>query len=107
MSRSRAQDLFSLNVGFGRGVNAVCDLEFNLTDHPGVFLGHWPLGEWASGWSKSGWSVGGAESWVLGTKESDLGPERDASTETAAKLLRHGSIMKEGNTVRHTDVASS
>ncbi|CAK8998804.1 Hypothetical protein (Fragment), partial [Durusdinium trenchii] len=40
------RDLFSLNVGFGRGVNAVCDLEFNLTDHPGVFLGHWPLGEW-------------------------------------------------------------
>ncbi|CAK8998823.1 Hypothetical protein (Fragment), partial [Durusdinium trenchii] len=35
------RDLFSLNVGFGRGVNAVCDLEFNLTDHPGVFLGHW------------------------------------------------------------------
>ncbi|CAK8985351.1 unnamed protein product [Durusdinium trenchii] len=35
------KDLFSLNVGFGRGVNAVCDLEFNLTDHPGVFLGHW------------------------------------------------------------------
>lgn len=35
------KDLFSLNVGPGRGVNAVCDLEFNLTDAPGVFLGHW------------------------------------------------------------------
>ena len=25
-------------------MNAVCDLEFNLTDAPGVFLGHWLLG---------------------------------------------------------------
>jgi hypothetical protein len=27
-----------------RGVNAVCDLEFNLTHSPGVFMGHWRLG---------------------------------------------------------------
>ncbi|CAL1160748.1 unnamed protein product, partial [Cladocopium goreaui] len=35
------KDLFSLNVGPGKGVNAVCDLEFNLTHSPGVFMGHW------------------------------------------------------------------
>eukprot|EP00439_Symbiodinium_sp_Y106_P044889 s1688_g5.t1 len=35
------KDLFSLNVGPGRGINAVCDLEFNITNQPGVFLGHW------------------------------------------------------------------
>ncbi|CAJ1334923.1 unnamed protein product [Effrenium voratum] len=35
------KDLFSLNIGPGKGVNAVCDLEFNITERPGVFLGHW------------------------------------------------------------------
>mmetsp|Transcript_1561 Transcript_1561/g.3100 ORF Transcript_1561/g.3100 Transcript_1561/m.3100 type:complete len:239 (-) Transcript_1561:102-818(-) len=35
------KDLFSLNFGAGGGKNAVCDLEFNITDKPGVFLGHW------------------------------------------------------------------
>mmetsp|Transcript_97673 Transcript_97673/g.173996 ORF Transcript_97673/g.173996 Transcript_97673/m.173996 type:complete len:534 (-) Transcript_97673:28-1629(-) len=35
------KDLFSLNEGPGKGLNAVCDLEFNITDRPGVFLGHW------------------------------------------------------------------
>ncbi len=33
------KDLFSLHV-FGNAT-AVCDLEFNLTANPGVFLGHW------------------------------------------------------------------
>jgi len=35
------KDLFSLNEGPGAGINAVCDLEFNITDKPGVFMGHW------------------------------------------------------------------
>lgn len=39
------KDLFSLNFGVGPypkgGTNAVCDLEFNVTEHPGVFTGHW------------------------------------------------------------------
>jgi len=39
------KDLFSLNEGYfapgGKGVNPVCDLEFNITDKPGVFMGHW------------------------------------------------------------------
>lgn len=30
-----------MRVGPSQGVNAVCDLEFNITDSPGVFLGHW------------------------------------------------------------------
>lgn len=33
------KDLFSLHVA--GNTTAVCDLEFNLTTHPGVFLGHW------------------------------------------------------------------
>lgn len=33
------KDLFSLHV-FG-STTAVCDLEFDITDKPGVFLGHW------------------------------------------------------------------
>jgi hypothetical protein len=33
------KDLFSLHV-LGP-VTAVCDLEFNISDQPGVFLGHW------------------------------------------------------------------
>lgn len=40
------KDLFSMRVGpsFFHGkysTNAVCDLEFNISDAPGVFLGHW------------------------------------------------------------------
>lgn len=39
------KDLFSLNEGYqapgGKGINAVCDLEFNITEKPGVFMGHW------------------------------------------------------------------
>lgn len=35
------KDLFSLNEGPGAGVNAVCDLEFNITEKLGVFMGHW------------------------------------------------------------------
>ena len=35
------KDLFSLNFGPFKGVTAVCDLEFNITDMPGVFMGHW------------------------------------------------------------------
>jgi len=35
------KDLFSLRVGPFSGTNAVCDLEFNVSDAPGVFLGHW------------------------------------------------------------------
>mmetsp|Transcript_11236 Transcript_11236/g.39854 ORF Transcript_11236/g.39854 Transcript_11236/m.39854 type:complete len:554 (-) Transcript_11236:143-1804(-) len=35
------KDLFSLNEGPGKGLNVVCDLEFNITDKPGVFKGHW------------------------------------------------------------------
>jgi len=39
------KDMFSLNEGYyapgGKGINAVCDLEFNLTEQPGVFMGHW------------------------------------------------------------------
>mmetsp|Transcript_103974 Transcript_103974/g.271493 ORF Transcript_103974/g.271493 Transcript_103974/m.271493 type:complete len:251 (+) Transcript_103974:67-819(+) len=35
------RDLFSMRVGPFNGTNAVCDLEFNLTGQPGVFLGHW------------------------------------------------------------------
>lgn len=35
------KDLFSLNFGPGGGQNAICDLEFNVSDKPGVFLGHW------------------------------------------------------------------
>lgn len=38
-------DLFTLNEGYmapgGKGINAICDLEFNITDKPGVFMGHW------------------------------------------------------------------
>lgn len=35
------KDLFSMRVGPFGGTNAVCDLEFNVSDAPGVFLGHW------------------------------------------------------------------
>lgn len=35
------KDLFSLNEGPGKGVNVVCDLEFDVTEQPGVFIGHW------------------------------------------------------------------
>jgi len=40
------KDLFSMRVGptIGtkfNGTNAVCDLEFDVTGSPGVFLGHW------------------------------------------------------------------
>jgi len=35
------KDLFSMRVGPFNGTNAVCDLEFNVSDAPGVFLGHW------------------------------------------------------------------
>merc|ERR1712151_377201 len=36
------KDLFSMRVGPFKGTNAVCDLEFNVTEGaPGVFLGHW------------------------------------------------------------------
>jgi hypothetical protein len=35
------KDLFSMRVGPFDGTNAVCDLEFNISDAPGVFLGHW------------------------------------------------------------------
>lgn len=39
------KDLFSMRVGptIGKfsGTNAVCDLEFNITGSPGVYLGHW------------------------------------------------------------------
>eukprot|EP00931_Biecheleriopsis_adriatica_P025911 TRINITY_DN15818_c0_g1_i3.p1 TRINITY_DN15818_c0_g1~~TRINITY_DN15818_c0_g1_i3.p1 ORF type:complete len:259 (+),score=50.72 TRINITY_DN15818_c0_g1_i3:39-779(+) len=35
------KDLFSMRVGPFGGTNAVCDLEFNISDSPGVFLGHW------------------------------------------------------------------
>ena len=36
------KDLFSMRVGPSfSSTNAVCDLEFNLTGQPGVFLGHW------------------------------------------------------------------
>lgn len=35
------KDLFSMRVGPFSGTNAVCDLEFNITAAPGVFLGHW------------------------------------------------------------------
>lgn len=30
-----------MNFGPFKGVTAVCDLEFNITDMPGVFMGHW------------------------------------------------------------------
>jgi hypothetical protein len=32
------KDLFSFKVA---GADAICDLEFNITDQPGQFLGHW------------------------------------------------------------------
>eukprot|EP00933_Yihiella_yeosuensis_P064376 TRINITY_DN67736_c0_g1_i1.p1 TRINITY_DN67736_c0_g1~~TRINITY_DN67736_c0_g1_i1.p1 ORF type:complete len:262 (+),score=45.65 TRINITY_DN67736_c0_g1_i1:33-818(+) len=35
------KDLFSLHFGWGKGFNSVCDLEFDITDKPGVFMGHW------------------------------------------------------------------
>merc|ERR1719262_353176 len=36
------KDLFSMRVGPSfSSTNAVCDLEFNISDAPGVFLGHW------------------------------------------------------------------
>lgn len=35
------KDLFSMRVGPFAGTNAICDLEFNITGSPGVFLGHW------------------------------------------------------------------
>jgi hypothetical protein len=35
------KDLFSMRVAPFKGTNAVCDLEFNISDAPGVFLGHW------------------------------------------------------------------
>jgi len=39
------KDLFSMRVGPSvgsfTGTNAVCDLEFDVTGQPGVFLGHW------------------------------------------------------------------
>lgn len=36
------KDLFSMRVGPSfSSTSAVCDLEFNLTGQPGVFLGHW------------------------------------------------------------------
>jgi len=35
------KDLFSLNFGFSGGYNAVCDLRFNVTENPGIFVGHW------------------------------------------------------------------
>eukprot|EP00933_Yihiella_yeosuensis_P024310 TRINITY_DN1884_c0_g1_i3.p1 TRINITY_DN1884_c0_g1~~TRINITY_DN1884_c0_g1_i3.p1 ORF type:complete len:259 (+),score=46.44 TRINITY_DN1884_c0_g1_i3:125-901(+) len=39
------KDLFTLNEAYalpgGKGINAICDLEFNITDEPGVFMGHW------------------------------------------------------------------
>lgn len=37
----RYKDLFSMRVGPFGGTNAVCDLEFDISDAPGVFLGHW------------------------------------------------------------------
>jgi len=41
-SKDNYKDLFSLYEGFGKsGINAVCDLEFNVTEEPGVFMGHW------------------------------------------------------------------
>jgi len=38
---SKYKDLFSLNFGAGAGANAICDLEFNVTDKKGIFIGHW------------------------------------------------------------------
>jgi len=35
------KDLFSMRVAPFGGTNAICDLEFNVTESPGVFLGHW------------------------------------------------------------------
>lgn len=40
------KDLFSMRVGPFGGTNAVCDLEFDLTDKPGVLQGHWSGNSW-------------------------------------------------------------
>jgi len=45
VGKGNYKDLFSLNEGYqapgGKGINAVCDLEFNITEKRGVFMGHW------------------------------------------------------------------
>jgi hypothetical protein len=38
---TKYKDLFSLNFGSGSGMNAICDLEFNVTKDNGIFIGHW------------------------------------------------------------------